>query len=96
LLHAQRNIKLITKNEIKRQLLEAEFPMESLPKLRKDRNRNSSAMEKDRSWLTDTNTELNESLRDNNKEIKALKNLLMSVKDSKKANKDKTMNFLGL
>jgi hypothetical protein len=70
--------------------------MESLPKLRKDRNRNSSAMEKDRSWMTDTNTELNESLRDNNKEIKALKNLLMTVKDNKKANKDKTMNFLGL
>lgn len=76
--------------------MEAEFPMESLPKLRKDRNRNSSAMEKDRSWMTDTNTELNESLRDNNKEIKALKNLLMTVKDNKKANKDKTMNFLGL
>ena len=70
-------------------MLEAEFPIESLPKLKKDSNRNHSTLEREsnvESFFHDATA----------KDFLALKNLLSSVKDSKKRDKERNMNLLGL
>lgn len=94
LLHAQRNIKLITKTEVRKHLFDTDFPLESLPKLKKD-GRHHSTLDKESSYMMDNTSVFNETFC-NSKDFHALKNLLSSVKDSKKKDRDRSMNLLGL
>ena len=99
LLHAQRNIKLLTKNLEKRHNPQPQD--ESLPKLKKEARRNHSTLDKDphnnRTFDRDSYQESSYLLEDTiSKEFMTLKSLLNNVKDSKRKEREQAMNLLGL
>lgn len=81
---------------MRKQLLETEYPDPlPLPKLRRD-GRNHSTLDKDISHLTDNNNSMFNETFSNSKDFNTLKNLLSSVKESKRKDRDRSMNLLGL